>query len=85
MPMNSEKRRNWSAMRSSYKLRVRPPAILTARENAPLLPFVAAIRAATGRELNRVPVRPDDIVFGTVARSGWAIVPGMDPRAAVRG
>jgi CO/xanthine dehydrogenase Mo-binding subunit len=47
--------------------------------------IVAAIRAATGRELNRVPVRPDDIVFGTVARSGWSIVAGMDPRAAVRG
>jgi CO/xanthine dehydrogenase Mo-binding subunit len=46
--------------------------------------IVAAIRAATGRELNRVPVRPDDIVFGTVARSGWAIVPGMDPRGAKR-
>jgi CO/xanthine dehydrogenase Mo-binding subunit len=46
--------------------------------------IVAAIRAATGRELNRVPVRPDDIVFGTVARSGWAIVAGMDPRAAKR-
>ena len=46
--------------------------------------IVAAIRAATGRALNRVPVRPDDIVFGTVARSGWAIVAGMDPRAAKR-
>jgi CO/xanthine dehydrogenase Mo-binding subunit len=46
--------------------------------------IVAAIRAATGRQLNRVPVRPDDIVFGTVARSGWAIVAGMDPRAAKR-
>ena len=46
--------------------------------------IVAAIRAATGRELNRVPVRPDDIVFGTVARSGWAIVAGMDPRTATR-
>ncbi len=46
--------------------------------------IVAAIRAATGRELNRVPVRPDDIVFGTVARSGWRIVPGQDPRGAVR-
>ena len=46
--------------------------------------IVAAIRAATGRELNRVPVRPDDIVFGTVARSGWAIVPGADPRRAKR-
>jgi len=46
--------------------------------------IVAAIRAATGRELNRVPVRPDDIVFGTVARSGWAIVAGMDPRNATR-
>jgi hypothetical protein len=29
-------------------------------------------------------VRPDDIVFGTVARSGWAIVAGMDPRTAKR-
>ncbi|MEK7862314.1 MAG: molybdopterin cofactor-binding domain-containing protein, partial [Chloroflexota bacterium] len=46
--------------------------------------IVAAIRAATGRELNRVPVRPDDIVFGTVAGSGWRISPGADPRAAVR-
>ena len=46
--------------------------------------IVAAIRAATGRELNRVPVRPDDIVFGTIARSGWSVVPGADPRAAVR-
>ena len=46
--------------------------------------IVAAIRAATGRELNRVPVRPDDIVFGTVARSGWAIVPGASPIGAVR-
>jgi CO/xanthine dehydrogenase Mo-binding subunit len=46
--------------------------------------IVAAIRAATGRALNRVPVRPDDIVFGTVARSGWTIVAGMDPRAATR-
>ncbi len=47
--------------------------------------IVAAIRAATGRELNRVPVRPDDIVFGTVARSGWRISAGEDPRDAVRG
>ncbi|HEX9496302.1 MAG TPA: molybdopterin cofactor-binding domain-containing protein, partial [Candidatus Limnocylindria bacterium] len=46
--------------------------------------IVAAIRAVTGRALNRVPVRPDDIVFGTVARSGWAIVAGMDPRTAKR-
>jgi len=45
--------------------------------------IVAAIRAATGRTLNRVPVRPDDIVFGTVARSGWQIVPGADPKTAV--
>ncbi len=44
--------------------------------------IVAAIRAASGRELNRVPVRPDDIVFGTVARSGWTIAPGEDPRRA---
>ena len=46
--------------------------------------IVAAIRAATGRELNRVPVRPDDIVFGTVSRSGWRIAPGADPRSATR-
>jgi CO/xanthine dehydrogenase Mo-binding subunit len=55
-----------------------PPAI----SSTPAI--VAAIRAATGRELNRVPVRPDDIVFGTVARSGWAIVAGADPRRAKR-
>ena len=46
--------------------------------------IVAAIRAATGRTLNRVPVRPDDIVFGTIARSGWRIVPGEPPATAVR-
>ena len=46
--------------------------------------IVAAIRAASGRELNRVPVRPDDIVFGTPYRSGWHIAPGDDPRRAVR-
>ena len=46
--------------------------------------IVAAIRAATGRVLNRVPVRPDDIVFGTVARSGWRIRPGDDPHHATR-
>ena len=46
--------------------------------------IVAAIRAATGRELNRVPVRPDDIVFGVPARSGWRIVAGKHPAEAVR-
>jgi len=46
--------------------------------------IVAAIRAATGRELNRVPVRPDDIVFGIPSRSGWRIVAGMHPAEAVR-
>ena len=46
--------------------------------------IVAAIRAATGRELNRVPVRPDDIVFGVPARSGWRIVPGAHPSGAER-
>jgi CO/xanthine dehydrogenase Mo-binding subunit len=46
--------------------------------------IVAAIRAATGKELNRVPVRPDDIVFGAPYRSGWRIAPGEDPRRAVR-
>src|SRR5919204_355356 len=45
--------------------------------------IVAAIRAATGRVLNRVPVRPDDIVFGETARSGWRIEPGADPRSAI--
>jgi len=46
--------------------------------------IVAAIRAATGRELNRVPVRPDDIVFGAPYRSGWRIRPGDDPSGAIR-
>ena len=46
--------------------------------------IVAAIRAATGRALERVPVRPDDIVFDTTQRSGWTIAPGGDPRGAVR-
>jgi CO/xanthine dehydrogenase Mo-binding subunit len=46
--------------------------------------IVAAIRDATGRELNRVPVRPDDIVFGASYRSGWRILPGDDPRQAAR-
>src|SRR5919204_411637 len=45
--------------------------------------IVAAIRAATGRVLNRVPIRPDDIVFGETARSGWRIEPGADPRSAI--
>src|SRR2546430_11949346 len=44
-----------------------------------------AIPAATQRDLERVPVRPDDIVFGTSSRSGWRIAPGDDPRRAVRG
>ncbi len=46
--------------------------------------IVAAIRAATGRPLNRVPVRPDDILFARVARSGWRVEPGEDPRTAAR-
>jgi xanthine dehydrogenase D subunit len=46
--------------------------------------IVAAIRAATGRALERVPVRPDDIVFGVPSRSGWVVMPGNDPRGAVR-
>src|SRR5437773_2271409 len=45
--------------------------------------IVAAIRAATGRTLHRVPVRPDDIVFDEPYRSGWRIKPGDDPRRAV--
>jgi len=46
--------------------------------------IVAAIRAATGKALNRVPVRPDDIVFGNESLSGWRIAPGADPATAVR-
>jgi CO/xanthine dehydrogenase Mo-binding subunit len=46
--------------------------------------IVAAIRAATGRALERVPVRPDDIVFGSESRSGWRITPGAAPEDAVR-
>jgi CO/xanthine dehydrogenase Mo-binding subunit len=46
--------------------------------------IVAAIRAATGKPLNRVPVRPDDIVFGAESLSGWRITPGDDPAKAVR-
>jgi len=46
--------------------------------------IVAAIRAATGRALERVPVRPDDIVFGASSRSGWRVAAGDDPRGAER-
>jgi CO/xanthine dehydrogenase Mo-binding subunit len=46
--------------------------------------IVAAIRAATGRGLERVPVRPDDIVFGSPNRSGWRVAAGDDPRRAMR-
>lgn len=46
--------------------------------------IVAAIRAATGKALARVPVRPDDIVFATDPRSGWLVAPGADPATAVR-
>jgi hypothetical protein len=34
--------------------------------------------------LDRVPVRPDDIVFEGGARPGWRIEPGSDPAGAVR-
>src|SRR6266850_2064876 len=44
--------------------------------------IVAAIRAATGRALERVPVRPDDIVFGASSHSGWGVSAGADPRRA---
>ena len=47
--------------------------------------IVAAIRAATGRDLDRVPVRPDDIVFGEASLSVWRLTPGSDPRTATRG
>ncbi|MDP9264971.1 MAG: hypothetical protein M3O91_02455, partial [Chloroflexota bacterium] len=46
--------------------------------------IVAAIRAATGRALERVPVRPGDIVFGQSSRSGWHVAAGDDPRRAAR-
>ncbi|HEV8229305.1 MAG TPA: molybdopterin cofactor-binding domain-containing protein [Candidatus Limnocylindria bacterium] len=46
--------------------------------------IVAAIRAATGRALERVPVRPDDIVFARSSRLAWRIIPGEDPRRATR-
>ena len=46
--------------------------------------IVAAIRAATGRALERVPVRPDDIVFGVSSHSGWSVAAGDDPRSATR-
>ena len=46
--------------------------------------IVAAIRAATGRALERVPVRPDDIVFGASSHSGWRVAAGDDPRGAER-
>ncbi|HEV8655002.1 MAG TPA: molybdopterin cofactor-binding domain-containing protein [Candidatus Limnocylindria bacterium] len=46
--------------------------------------IVAAIRAATGRALERVPVRPDDIVFGASSRSPWGVSAGDDPRRAIR-
>ena len=46
--------------------------------------IVAAIRAATGRALERVPVRPDDIVFGVSSHSGWTVAAGEDPRKARR-
>ncbi|MBM4434624.1 MAG: hypothetical protein FJ028_05905, partial [Chloroflexi bacterium] len=45
--------------------------------------IVAAIRAATGRALDRVPVRPDDIVFGSESRSGWRVTAGAAPEDAV--
>ncbi|MGZ8567601.1 MAG: molybdopterin cofactor-binding domain-containing protein, partial [Actinomycetota bacterium] len=46
--------------------------------------IVAAIRDATGRELNRAPVRPDDLVglSGPVTTRGWPPVPdvpGQEP------
>ncbi len=58
-----------------------PPAI----SSTPAI--VAAIRSATGRALSRVPVRPDDILGlsdGGPSAAAWRIVPGEDPRKAVR-
>jgi xanthine dehydrogenase D subunit len=47
--------------------------------------IVAAIRDATGRELNRAPVRPDDIVGlrGPASTSGWPPVPDVPGQDAV--
>ena len=38
----------------------------------------------TVEAIERVPVRPDDIVFGVSSHSGWRITPGQDPRRATR-
>ncbi len=43
---------------------------------------VSAVRAATGRELDRVPVRPSDIVLGHSAAAVWRIIPGDHPALA---
>ena len=43
--------------------------------------IVAAIRAATGRPLTRVPVRPDDIVLAPPARGDDPPEPPADPRS----
>ena len=43
--------------------------------------IVAAIRAATGRPLRRVPVRPDDIALGVPARGGDPPEPPAGPRS----
>jgi hypothetical protein len=49
--------------------------------------IVAAIRAATGRPLTRVPVRPDDIVLGLPALGGDPPEPPLTrgPRDSVTG
>ena len=57
-----------------------PPAI----SSTPAI--VAAIRSACGGALARVPVRPDDILGISAGdpSAGWRVVPGDDPRKAVR-
>jgi hypothetical protein len=41
--------------------------------------IAAAIRQATGREVNRIPVKPDDLVglSGPVLTSGWPMTPDV--------
>ena len=43
--------------------------------------IVAAIRAATGRPLTRIPVRPDEIVLALPARGGDPPEPPAGPRS----
>src|SRR5207302_1338031 len=46
--------------------------------------IVAAMRAATGRRLNRVPVSPEELAGLSECRPGWLVRPGQSPAEAVR-